>query len=208
MLDGKKYTLGSPEDGVGLAAYVVPGDKECTRLLGFTNEQALLAWAAGAGIKKAIANAVSKRSAAITKFKKMTPTELANFKKGQLADQAEGEKAFAATLRRHDIKTDDNEGVLSLAKRGLLGSIRLWDRTWWRTPRKFFTGTGPTYTYYPDLTWYGWNDRAASVWNYSSIKAVLMCQHAYYLGVCIVIPPLVGFPSLGWFNNRASSMQV
>lgn len=204
VLDGSKYTERRLEEAASLAAFLclpVKG-RPANTLLAFTTQAAFVDWATRAGVGGAAQGCLRRAARERARLRGLSSAQLGRMERERAAKAQEETRAVAALLRRRKVAPDDPRRLLALARRGEIGSVYLYDRTWFRSPRIYLSGG-----VYWKLGGVGWNDRTESAIDLSAGGTILY-QHTYFRGVAFFMPPFAALPSFGWFNNRASSAVV
>ena len=208
ILDGVKYTVGPPEDGAKLAAFLFPADESGTKVYGFRTERNLLGWLKGHKHEDAIKGGLKRQKDGIARFRRMSPVELAQIKQKHVAAHAEAAKKYFSILKSEGVDTADVKGIARLAKKGIVGSVSLYNRGGFGGRSWYFHCPYPYYCYYDDLNDYGCNNKANSVWNFHLAKAAFLFHYPNYRGWQIIVPPACGFLTLYPKNNMVSSLQI
>ncbi len=201
ILNGQIYKEGTFDEGVTLAEFLIHQDaaaKNQGTLLGFTDQNQLLAWAETKGIASEIAFRLKSLKQQRTKFQRMPEQELAQWEIEAKKATNSKQREIKRLLMTEGVDITDIRGLFRLKTEGKLGSLFLCDQTNFGLPWRYTTGNAK-------LSWDNFNDRAESAINLSS-SFYFLFQHTWWRGSCYLVWPCGNPRDLGWFNNRASSV--
>lgn len=204
ILDGKKYTEGRFEEGITLSAYIclpVKGRSK-NKVQGFSKENLFLDWATKEGIGEVAEKCIKRVARERKRLQILTNSEMEKVERDQAKKVKKETSAVANMLKRKKVKPNDAKKLVELARKGEIGSIFLYDHTWFRSPYRYLTAGA-----YWRLSRFGWNDRTESAIDLSTGGSILY-QHTFFRGVAFFMPPYAWIPNFAWFNNRTSSAVV
>lgn len=121
-------------------------------------------------------------------------------KKNLISEFTSKQKNIKNLLTTRGVSKNDEPELIRLHNAGEIGSKMIYDKQNYGGSWAYLS---PVNIYFK-LSYYGWNDRIKSLINLGLYARLY--QHTFYRGYSLLVPPLAGYKSLGWFNNRASSV--
>jgi hypothetical protein len=205
-LNGKRINLGS------INLDELEGDSffdEKSRIYRiFTDRKAFIDAAKTAEISNQIEDLVKKLEGERDKYSSFSEPQLSGIQLGQLDEiQLAQSTEFTAKqtmisdlLKNKGVNPKDPKALLALAKAGDFGCMMGYDGTYYHGLPMYFDGI------YPALGWIGFNDRLSSLVNFLSV--VTLHRASWFRGHRMWIKPLAFLPTLGYMDNRTSSIIV
>jgi hypothetical protein len=172
-----------------------PGDENLVHVL--ESQDALAAWAKNTSLAEAVARAQDS----IAQAQALKGQDLSD-RKQQMKAEAEQALSDLQSLAKSTGLEWPSEELFRQAHGTILKSAALFDKAGYSGWDQFclLVSAFP----YVELGWFGWNDRASSLWHYG---VGVLSEHPWYLGRSIWMFGWTGLPNLAWldFDNMASS---
>ncbi|MFX1297874.1 MAG: hypothetical protein ACFFD2_23885 [Promethearchaeota archaeon] len=150
--------------------------------------------------------------------RKMSPKKLEKIKEHQVNMVNMATEKFNKFLKKNNLKSDELEKINKLLIEDYNPYYReysqnhafLYDSTWWQGVGWVFPGDWNLGIWYPDLSWFGCNDRASSISTWFSSHVTLF-DGIKWTGTRVDIKIAVADLDTiwgNWLGNRVSSIQV
>jgi hypothetical protein len=208
ILDGSKYTEGTFEEGITLASFICypPRARTASRVLGFSRKESFLKWAKQEKMEKVVKRTLTCEITHKRKASRLTDKQREQVDREALRQSKEEKGRVLGILREKGIGWSNTSKIISLAKKGVIGSSLLYRGTSFKGFCLYVVG-GPYGVGYGNFKLWRCNDDVESVLGLGG--CTVLYQHSWYnlfhSGSRFYIWGYAPILDLGWFKNRASS---